>query len=91
MQAAANTSRFLTGYSSKVVLADSEIVVRRSGLLRDIVARHLAQTVHSQDLFVKLTNELIHFAEQAFSMRDLNTLEDVSHVLMNCLWMPRGK
>jgi tetratricopeptide (TPR) repeat protein len=83
MQAAANTSRFLTGCSSKVELADSEAMVSRGGLLRDIVARHLAETVHSQELFVKVTNDLIRLAERAFSLRDLNALEDVSHVLMN--------
>jgi tetratricopeptide (TPR) repeat protein len=66
-----------------VGLADSEIVVSRGGLLRHIVAWHLAQTVHSQDLFVKLTNELIVFAEQAYVMRDVHALDEVSHVLMN--------
>lgn len=83
MQTAANTNRLLTGCSSSVGLADSEIVVSRSGLLQHIVASHLAQTVHSQELFAKLTNELIRFAEQAFTMRDLNALEEVSRVLMN--------
>src|SRR5438552_3510600 len=83
MQAAAMTSRFLTGCSSKVVLADSEIVVSRGGFLQHIVANRLAQTVRSQELFVKLTNELIRFAEQAFIMRDLGKLEEVSQVLMN--------
>jgi hypothetical protein len=83
MQAAAMTSRFLTGRSSKVELADSEIVLTHGALLRHIVARHLAQTVHSRELFVKLTNELIQIAEQALVMRDLNTLEEVSSVLMN--------
>jgi tetratricopeptide (TPR) repeat protein len=83
MQNAAMTSRFLTGCSSSVGLADSEIVVSRGGLLRHIVAWHLAQTVHSQDLFVKLTNELIASAEQAYVMRDVGALDEVSHVLMN--------
>jgi tetratricopeptide (TPR) repeat protein len=83
MQAAAMTSRFRTDCSSKVVLADSEIVVSRGGLLQHIVASHLAQTVRSQELFVKLTNELIRFAEQAYIMRDLGTLEEASQVLMN--------
>ncbi|MEK6410622.1 MAG: hypothetical protein AABN34_27160 [Acidobacteriota bacterium] len=83
MQTAANTNRFLTGCSSKVGLADSEIVVNRGGLLRHIVTSHLAQTVHSQELFVKLTNELIRFAEQAYLMRDVETLVEVSQVLTN--------
>ena len=83
MQTAAMTSRFLTGCSSSVGLADSEIVVSHGGLLRHIVAWHLAQTVHSQELFVKLTNDLIGFAEQAYVMRDVDALDEVSHVLMN--------
>ncbi|MEK6406180.1 MAG: hypothetical protein AABN34_04375 [Acidobacteriota bacterium] len=83
MQTAAMISRFLTGCSSKVGLAESEIVVSRDGLLRHIVASHLAQTVHSHELFVKLANELIEFAEQAYVMRDLNALDEISHVLMN--------
>lgn len=83
MQTAANTNRFLTGCSSSVGLAELEIVVNRSGLLRHFIASHLAQTVHSRELFVKLTNELIRFAEQAYILRDLGALDEVSHVLMN--------
>ncbi len=83
MQTAAMTNRFLTGCSSKVELADPEIVVSHSELLRHLVASHLAQTVHSQELFVRLTNELIRFAEQAYVMRDVEALDDVSHTLMN--------
>ncbi|MEK6302498.1 MAG: tetratricopeptide repeat protein [Acidobacteriota bacterium] len=83
MQTAAMTSRFLTGCSSSLGLADSEIVVSHGGLLRHIVAWHLAQTVQSQELFVKLTNDLIRFADQAYVMRDVDALDEVSHVLMN--------
>jgi len=82
MQTAAMTSRFLTG-SSKVGLADSEIVVSRTGLLQHIVASCLAQTSYSQELFAKLANELIRSAEQAYFMRDVDALDDVSQVLMN--------
>jgi len=83
MQKAAMTSRFLTGCSSKVALADSEIVVSRGGLLRYIVVGHLAQTAHSQETFVKLTDELIRCAEQAYVMRDVQALDEGSQVLMN--------
>jgi tetratricopeptide (TPR) repeat protein len=83
MQAAAITSRFLTGCSSKVGLADSEIVVSNGALLHQIVVSHLAQTVYSQEIFLKLTNALIRFAEQAFTQRDLNVLEEASRILMN--------
>jgi len=83
MQAAAITSRFLTGRSSKPGFADSESVVGNDDLLRDIVAGHLIQAVSSQELFLKLTGALIQFAEHAYVRRDLNALEDVSRVLMN--------
>jgi tetratricopeptide (TPR) repeat protein len=77
------TSRFLTGCSSKVGFSDSEVVVTPGGSLREIIASHLAQTVHSRDLFIKLTNELIQFAEEACVMRNVDALDEVSHVLMN--------
>jgi hypothetical protein len=83
MQTAAMTSRFLTGGSSCVGLAESEIVVSRVGLLPHIVTSHLARTVHSEDLFIKLTNAWIRLAEQAYTLRDLDALQEVSQVLMN--------
>jgi len=84
MHRAATTSRFLTGRSSKVELADSEFQVSRVGSLQDIVARYLAQsTIYSQALFLNLTNELIQLAEQDFGRRDLSGLEEVSRILMN--------
>jgi hypothetical protein len=83
MQAAAITSRFLTGCSSSSGFTDSEIVVSRSGLLRHIVTRHFSLTVHSHELFVELTNALIHLAEQAYTRRDPDALEEISSVLMN--------
>lgn len=77
------TSRFLIGYSSKAGFADSETVVTHGGLLQHIVVSHLAQTVHSPVAFLKLTNSLIHLAEHAYMLRDLDALQEVSKVLMN--------
>lgn len=82
MQTAAMTSRFLTGCSSSVGLADSEIVVSNGGLIQHIVS-HLAQTVYSQEVFLKLTNVLIQFAEQAYILRDVDALAEISKVLMS--------
>lgn len=82
MQTAAITSRFLTG-SSKAALADSDIGVSPSGLFQHIVASCLAKTAHSQEIFDKLTKDLIRFAEQAYLARDLNTLDEVSQLLMS--------
>jgi tetratricopeptide (TPR) repeat protein len=83
MQAAAITSRFLTGFSSKAGLADSEIVVSHGRLIQHIVASHLAQTVHSHETFLTLANTLIHSAEQVYMLRNVDALEEVSSVLMN--------
>src|SRR5919205_2797166 len=83
MQNAAMTNRFLTADSSRVGLADSEIVVSRGGLLWQIVASHLTQTFHSQEAFLKLTSELIVVAEQAYVTCNLDALEEVSRVLMS--------
>jgi hypothetical protein len=63
--------------------SDSEIIVSRNRLLQHIVTRHLRQTTQSQELFVELTNELIRFAEQAYFLRDVEALDEVSRVLMN--------
>jgi len=43
----------------------------------------LAQTAHSQEAFLKLTNTLIHFAEHAYMLRDADALEEVSRILIN--------
>src|SRR6266478_10107354 len=83
MQTAASRNRFLTGCSSKAGLADSDIVVSRNNLLQHIFASHLAKTVHSQQMFAQLTNELIRFAEHALAIRDLHALEDVGRILIN--------
>lgn len=83
MQTAANTSRFLTGCSSGVGSPDLEIVVSRGGFLHHIVAGHVARTVHSRELFIKLTNELIRLAEHAYNTRDVAALGEVSRILMN--------
>jgi len=83
MQTAAMTRRFITGCSSKVEFADSENVVSHTGLIQHFVASHLTQTVYSQETFLKLTRLLVPFAERAYSLRDLNSLEEVSRILMN--------
>lgn len=83
MQAAAKTSLFLTGCSSKAGCADAESVVSNDGLPHGIVASHLIRTATSQELFLKLTTELIQSAERAYTLRNLSLLEEVSRVLMN--------
>lgn len=69
------------GSSSKMEFSDAEIIVSRNQLLQHIVLRHLRLTVHSQELFVDLANELIRFAEQSYFIRDVEALDEVSRVL----------
>jgi len=61
----------------------SEIILSRNRLLQHIVTRHLSLRVHSHESFVEFANELIRFAEQAYFIRDLDALDEVSRVLMN--------
>jgi tetratricopeptide (TPR) repeat protein len=83
MQKAAKTIRFLTVCSSKLEVTDPEIIVSPGGLLQHILLSFLAQSVHSQQALLKLTDSLIHFAEQALTLRDLDALQEVSQVLMS--------
>jgi len=62
---------------------DSDIFASSNRLLQPIITRHLRLAVHSQELSVELANELIRFAEQAYFVRDVDALDEVSRVLMN--------
>jgi hypothetical protein len=84
MQTAAMIRRFLIGYSSHAGFVDSEIVVSgRAELIQRIVASCLTETVYSQEALLKLTNTLIHLAELAYALRDVDALQEMSRVLMN--------
>ncbi|MFY9556844.1 MAG: hypothetical protein WAV47_19195, partial [Blastocatellia bacterium] len=83
MQITAMRSRFLIDYSSEARFADSEIVVSQRGLIQHILRSQVAQTIYSQEAFLQLANTLIDFAEQAYTLRDLTALDEVSSVLMN--------
>jgi len=83
MQTAAPPRRVPGCVSSRMEFSDSEIIVTGDRRLQRIVTRHLSLTAHSYELFVDLTNELIRFAEQAYFMRDVDALHEVSQVLMN--------
>lgn len=83
MQTAAITSRFLTGCSSKGGVADSDIVASHRGLIQHLVRSHLAQNLYSKEIFLKLTNTLVRFAERAYCLRDLDALQEASKILMS--------
>ena len=82
MQTAANNNRFLTGCSSKTSLADSEIVTGSGGLVRQLVTRHLARSLQAKELSTNFIHGLIRFADHALVMRDLNSLDEASRILM---------
>lgn len=83
MKRAATTSRVPAGSPSNMEFSDSDIIVSRNRLLQHIVNRHLRLAIGSQELFVEFANELIRFAEQAYFIRDVEVLNEVSRVLMN--------
>jgi tetratricopeptide (TPR) repeat protein len=83
MQRAAETSRFLIDLSSGGEFADSESLTGRDSLLQRLVVSGLAHAANSRELFNQLGNKLIRLAEHAYSLRDANTLQKASQVLMN--------
>lgn len=82
MQTAAVTSRLFIGDSSEAGFADPEIVVSYGGLIQHIITSHLVQAVHSREACYRLNNALIHFAERAYTLRDIDALEEISSVLL---------
>ncbi len=83
MHNAEKISRFLIDLSSGREFADPESVVSHDGLLQRIVASRFARVANSRQVFNRLHLKLIGLAEHSFSLRDINTLEGVSRVLVN--------
>lgn len=83
MHRAAKTSRFLIDLSSGGEFTDSESLTSRDSLLQRLVVSGLAHAANSRELFNQLGNKLIRLAEHAYSLRDGNTLQEASQVLMN--------
>ncbi len=83
MQKTANTSRFLTNTSSKLGFAGLESLAGRGGLFQHAILSRLAHTFNSHQLFNETADKFTRFAEHAYSLRDLETLENASQVLMN--------
>lgn len=83
MQPAASTSLILTSCPSINLFSGSETTINQRPFLRHILTSHLAQAVRSQESLLTLTTALIHSAERAHILRDLNALDEISRVLMN--------
>jgi tetratricopeptide (TPR) repeat protein len=83
MQNAAKTSRFLIDFSSEREFADSGTVVGDSKVLQHAVVSHLAYAAGSRQIFNTLAKELVRLAEHFFGMRDIDSLQEVSLVLLN--------
>jgi len=82
MQNAAKTSRFLIDFSSEREFADSGILVSHSKLLQHAVVRNLAHAANSTHGFNGLIHSLIRLAEHSFSLRDVETLQEISRILL---------
>jgi tetratricopeptide (TPR) repeat protein len=83
MQNVAKTSRFLIDFSSEREFADSGIVVSNSKLLQDAVVSQLVHAANSRHVFNGLAKSLIQVAEHSFGLRDIDSLQEASLVLMN--------
>lgn len=83
MQRAANTSRFLMGFSSSWKFADSKDRVSQVGLLERTVVSLLADAANSGRVFNDLSQRLIRLAEHAYSLRDMRSVQEVSELLLN--------
>ena len=83
MHRAAKIRRFLIDFSYDCKVAGLESVVSNNGSLQQIFVSRLARAANSHQLFYELTQELIRVAEHAYSLRDTNALQEISHVLLN--------
>lgn len=80
MQKAANTSRFLMGFSLDGQFADSESSVTCDHAFRGVALGGLTASTHQ--LFSELADRFVRLAENAYSFRNLKRLEGASRVLM---------
>lgn len=78
MQTAANTSRFLTGFSS-----NSGGLLDDGRLISHIFLTRLARAANSQQLYRELASRLIRSAEHSYSLRNTDALEEASLLLMS--------
>ena len=83
MHRAAKTSRFLIDLSSGGEFADSESLTGRDSLLQHIVASRLARAANSSQEFNRLAQKLVQLAEHSFGLRDMDSLQEASLVLLN--------
>ena len=83
MQNAAKTSRFLIDFSSELEIADSGIAVSNSKLFQHAVVSQVANAANSHQIFNGLAQRLIQLAEHSFGLRDTNSLQEVSLLLLN--------
>lgn len=83
MQNAAKTSRFLIGFSSEREFADSGVAISPSKLLQHAVVSQVAYAANSNQIFKGLAHRLIQLAEHSFGLRDTNSLQEASLLLLN--------
>jgi tetratricopeptide (TPR) repeat protein len=81
MQTTAKTTRFLTASSFDGKSSGLKNAVSLDELIQSVVLARLAQTVHSRQGFVELASYLVRVAEHAYSLRDMNTVQEVGEIL----------
>ncbi|MEK6304665.1 MAG: hypothetical protein AABO41_28615, partial [Acidobacteriota bacterium] len=87
MHAAASNSLVLTDVSSLKWLAGSREAISHGGFYQ-VIASELVRGVHEKQVFRCLGDRLVVLSEQAHAFRQMDMLEQVSHVLVS-LPLPR--
>jgi len=83
MHRAANISRFLIDLSSDWEIANSKSIVSQDRVLQRIIAIPLARIANLDQAFNELAQRLIPLAEHSFTLRDINTLQESSRILVS--------
>jgi tetratricopeptide (TPR) repeat protein len=81
MQTTARTIRFLTASSFDREPADSKNAASRSEMIQSVVLTRLAQALHTRQGLIELAGSLIQAAEHAYSLRDMNTVQQAGEIL----------
>lgn len=83
MQTAARNNLILTSYSSYAGLSDSQSTASRGGLFLQVLLNEFSHSSHSRQELQNLANKLIRIAEHAYSLRDMETVEEAGLILLN--------
>jgi tetratricopeptide (TPR) repeat protein len=83
MQTTAKTSLVLNGFSSLKPLVELLKQNRQTGLYQQSAVLWLMQRAGAQEDFSQLGRKLVALAEHAYSLRQMDTVEQISQMLLN--------